>query len=640
MSNKKVVLILEKQSPVIVIDEDNFILEGNAAIFGIENDNHRIYEEEEYMPHLSYLQEKINRKKLVGELDHPEKFETSLKNISHIIEKLWYDKNSRTLKTRIRLLDTDPHGLNARKLIKAGYPLSLSSRAAGVVQENKKVKIKRIFAYDLVADGGFGDKAELARINESLGFNIEELNKTDLSLINEDLGISSDNLLIYDVTDKYKEYLEESADFSQIEDIEKNNSLHKIYNKNNENTVMSNTVSIDEMHKYSVLVKEEMDKISSEINSLKENFSKLSENNIPEVEKVGLLEDQIKNLQEQNKVLSEKLEKAIEYAELIGQKGNDTIEYAEDLSTHIKANRSYTEKIGEILNNSINYSEKIAEDLNNQHNYVQDVIKEHLNNSINFSNILSEQLNGIINYSENIGEKFNYLAEYTELIGKTSNNIISYTSYLAKNTVVKEDFENFINYSEEMFENKVETKPVNEEISLVKNYKSLGEKIDLVLEKIKTQKITKDDITSRYPFLKNLNETQQETFKSLNEAQKSKAAELILNEKETLNETAFNQVIEKATDKNNRWLTEMPENIKPIWDKLDEERKNAIVRKSQWYNLESDYQIRNFWRNQMLEKVEEIKVDDKINESKKEYTNKLGYSSDFIRSIGERLERF
>lgn len=653
INNEKVVLILEKQTPVHVVDEDNFILEGNAAVFGVENENHRVYEEDEYMPHLEYLQEKIARRKLVGEMDHPEKFETSLKGISHIIEKLWYDKPSRTLKCRIRVLDTDPHGLNARKLIKAGYPLSLSSRAAGVVQENKSVKIKRIFAYDLVADGGFGDKAELARVNESLGFDVEELNKTDLTTINEELGIENDNLSIYDVTESYKDYLNEDADFAALEDfnsfLEKNESTKQIYNKNNSQN-MDNPVTTTEMNKYSLLIKEEMEKFSKEITNVKETLSKITESkdNTDET-KVTKLEEQISKLQEQNNVLSEKLNNAIKYAELIGEQSNKSVAYSEKLSEHISMNRKYTEKVGSILNKSINYSENIGEKLNQQHNYVNDVIKEHLNNSINFSNELSKHLNGVINYSENIGEKFNYLASYAEKIGNTTNNVIKYASYLAENSVVKEDFENFVNYSEEMLENKsddVKDDKVNEnkeetkQGKLVNNYKSLGEKIDMVLEKIKTQKKTEKDESTKYPFMKNLNEKQLETFTSLNEAQKSKAATLILeNNSDSITEDSFNSIVESATDKNNKWLTEMPEDLKASWEKLDESQKDSIRRKANWYNLESDYQIRNFWRNQKLEKVEETKVVDKVNESKKE-ESKLGYSSEYVKRIGEGLNRF
>ena len=144
--NDKVVLILERSSENLktVRDGNDIILEGIFAQFGVVNNNDRIYEEEEYLPQLKSLQKKIDEKRLIGELDHPEKFDISLSKISHSIESLTYNKDNRTVTGRIRLLDT-PQGRIAKELVEAGIPISISSRAAGLVEPNKKVKIKKIF---------------------------------------------------------------------------------------------------------------------------------------------------------------------------------------------------------------------------------------------------------------------------------------------------------------------------------------------------------------------------------------------------------------------------------------------------------------------------------------------------------------
>ena len=76
--NENMVFILEKQSQILessketTADGKEYILKGIAAQFGKENNNNRIYEEGEYLPHLDYLKDKIKQKRLVGELDHPE----------------------------------------------------------------------------------------------------------------------------------------------------------------------------------------------------------------------------------------------------------------------------------------------------------------------------------------------------------------------------------------------------------------------------------------------------------------------------------------------------------------------------------------------------------------------------------------
>jgi hypothetical protein len=96
--NENMVFILEKQNQILESSKETtsegkeYILKGVAAQFGKENNNNRIYEEGEYLPHLDYLKDKIKQKRLVGELDHPEKFDISLNNVSHVVEDLMYNK--------------------------------------------------------------------------------------------------------------------------------------------------------------------------------------------------------------------------------------------------------------------------------------------------------------------------------------------------------------------------------------------------------------------------------------------------------------------------------------------------------------------------------------------------------------------
>ena len=136
------------------------------------NRNDRIYMESEMLRHLGYLRDKIKTDGcLLGELDHPEgRFDISLKEASHKITDLWYDDKSHQVRGKLELLDT-PNGKTAKSLIDSGYPLFVSSRAAGDVNEKtKEVEIANIFTYDLVATPGFSE-AKLERVNESLKVN-------------------------------------------------------------------------------------------------------------------------------------------------------------------------------------------------------------------------------------------------------------------------------------------------------------------------------------------------------------------------------------------------------------------------------------------------------------------------------------
>lgn len=136
----------------------------------IINRNRRSYPETEMLKHIHYLRENIKTNGFIlGELDHPvDRFDTQMKEASHKITDLWYDQATHNVMGKLEVLDT-PNGEIARKLIDAGYPLFVSSRAAGDVDpKTHEVHIEQIFTYDIVCTPGFAE-ARLERIDESLG---------------------------------------------------------------------------------------------------------------------------------------------------------------------------------------------------------------------------------------------------------------------------------------------------------------------------------------------------------------------------------------------------------------------------------------------------------------------------------------
>src|SRR5574344_14585 len=136
------------------------------------NRNNRSYPEKEVLRHLGYLREMIKQSgSILGELDHPEgRFDIQLKEASHKITDLWYDQENHNVMGKLEILDT-PNGKIAQELVEAGYPLFVSSRAAGDVDEKThEVEIAQIFTYDIVCTPCFAE-ARLDRINESLGVN-------------------------------------------------------------------------------------------------------------------------------------------------------------------------------------------------------------------------------------------------------------------------------------------------------------------------------------------------------------------------------------------------------------------------------------------------------------------------------------
>ena len=159
----------------VLKNPDKYVFEGvftacSTPDHRIINRNGRCYMENEVLRHLGYLRDMIkeNNGRILGELDHPEgRFEVSMKEASHMITDLWYDQNTHCVMGRLEVLDT-PNGKTLKSLIDAGFPLYVSSRAAGDVNsKTKEVEIAQIFTYDVVCTPGFKE-ARLERVNESL----------------------------------------------------------------------------------------------------------------------------------------------------------------------------------------------------------------------------------------------------------------------------------------------------------------------------------------------------------------------------------------------------------------------------------------------------------------------------------------
>ena len=650
LTNENLFFILEKQdnslavSKVDVDSGQNYILQGIAAQFGKENNNSRIYEEGEYLPHLEYLNDKIGQKRLVGELDHPEKFDISLKNISHVVEDLVYDKDGRVLKIKVRLLDT-PAGQIAKKLVDAGIPLSISSRAAGNVGPDKKVQIKKIFTYDLVADPGFQD-AQLERVYESAGFDsfsIEERSKKSivntLECVNESLGIEKEsNVKIYKV--------ENNEEFEQIFNQEKNKSNVMEANKE--------YVTADELNKYSIFLKKKMDEIETQISEMKTEESQISESSKDDSaykaleERVGKLEKYSEYLAENlesainyGEYLAENLDSSITYSKYLAENLDKTISYSKYLAENVDKGISYTEYVAENVDKSIDYSKYLAERLDDGIQYTE-YVAENLDKNIAYSEYLAENVDKNISYSEYLAENVDKGIAYSEYIAEKLDQGINYTEYLAENVnkgiaysdYLAEKLNGNISQTESISESvKKEVAPsLNEsaresavsasntelvESGFAGDYHNLGNKIDSLIESVKTQKTDE-----------NINEAEAKVKPT---AQTQKANEAI-------NEAAEEKLVESSGYK---FIDDMPEDYAPVWESLNEAHKQSIIAQSQFYNLDTPYQIKNFWTTRQLDtKTVGLQKLQESQETTQPTATKTtqGYSNDYLSWVSKSLE--
>ena len=666
---EQLLFILEKQDNSLTVSKvetgnnDEYILQGIAAQFGKENNNKRIYEEGEYLPHLDYLKTKMSKKRLVGELDHPEKFDISLKNISHVIENLEYDEAGRVLKIKVKLLDT-PAGQIAKKLVDEGIPLSISSRAAGNVGPDKKVQIKKIFTYDLVADPGFPD-AQLERVYESCGLDADFMETrsknslvNSLECINESFGIENEsNVKIYSV--------ENNEEFQKIFDQEKNKS--DIMESNKE------YVTAEELNKYSIFIKEAMGKLEGQISEMKQvgAVAESSEVESPEAiesspEDISL-QERVTKLEKYAGYLAENLDSAIKYGEYLAENLDSSISYSKYIAENLDKNISYSKYVAENVDKGISYSEYVAESVDKNISYSKylaekiddglqysEYLGENLGKNISYSEYLAENLDRGISYSEYLAENLDKGIAYSEYIAEKLENDINYSEYIAENLnkgisyseYIAEGLNKGIAYSDYIAEklntNIDEVGSISEslgtaapslnesarenaegasKVELVESgfagdYSSLGNKIDSLIESVKTQK-TED----------NINEAQTKVEPT---AQTQKA------------ETTVSAVNEENTETSGyKFIDEIPSAYSELWEGLNEGQKQSVIAQASFYNLDTEYQIKNFWSTRQLgAKPVGLQKLNEGQETPESATTKSpqGYSNDYLAWVAKSLE--
>jgi len=359
MSGKKL-LILERSTSNLDYKTDkdgSVVLEGVFTEIGVRNKNNRIYEEKEVLPHINELQEKVKSSKLLGELDHPKDFDISLSNVSHVVEDLRYDEDNKQVLGKIRLLNTSK-GKEAQALIKDGIPLHISSRAAGTVDESGKVKIKKFFTYDLVADPGF-ENAELSRVNESYGFG-------------NDSGV-----IIYEMeetqnTEDKKDLTMENNEFVTVEDFQKYTEyVSGVLNNVKESANSNNNELVEKLVKYS-------EHIAEKVNQLTDYTEYLSENLDKNISYSDYLAENVNKIKDYTTYLAEELDNSISYAEHVAEQADKGIQYSNYLGESLEKGIEYTEYVAEKVDQNIAYSEYLAEGLDKSIKY-SEYIAENVN---------------------------------------------------------------------------------------------------------------------------------------------------------------------------------------------------------------------------------------------------------------------
>ena len=364
--------------------------------------------------------------------------------------------------------------------------------------------------------------------------------------------------------------------------------------------------------------------------------------------------------------LAENLDRNISYSEYIAENLDSSIKYAEYIAENLDTNIAYSEYLAENLDNSIAYSEYIAENLDGNIAY-SEYIAEHLDDNIAYSEYLAENMDKTISYAGLISEKVNgsrlnesrggkmiptledygfeeedpegegygdkgsgdvgYGDEDLPMYGKMKKDLPKSTSAYYMDTEGCEE----CGYDEDT----IETVPLEEEGNPVYNESKLSKQIDKLILEAKKRKVSENNDLN---FLKFLNKTQVDSFHNLT-TEEQETVKLYVNERSYFTGGEVLRLINEALSAKNESLEErlirlMPDNIKPIWNKIDESTKKSIVSQAKLYpELDSELKVEHFWNTRQFKKEQT---------SKKLVSHEALIQEDRLseKEIGSILERF
>jgi hypothetical protein len=652
--------------------QDQHILGGIFTEFDIKNRNERVYTANKFLPCLQEMNERIQNMGVVyGEFDHPDVFDTSLSRASHIITKANYIKENNRVEGEIRLLSTH-WGKEAKALVNDGCPIFVSSRAAGITESDGTVTLKKLFTYDIVADPGFASaKMSVKVLNESFGFsnkaNFRIYEMSDESKINDLFNMNTNDIVTKKQLTDYSKYLINELASTKKEvrtALNKGNLNPKKLEQLLEYYENLNDTN-SQIVKYLDYLAEKVQVMVNENTSLKTTAEKLIKHNDYLAENLEkainyseyVAENLDKNI-EYSEYLAENLDRNISYSEYIAENLDKNISYSEYIAENLDKNIAYSEYIAENLDKNIAYSEYIAENLDKNISY-SEYLAEHLDNSIAYSEYLSEHVEGNIAYSEYIAENLDDNIAYSEYVAENLDKSISYQGLIVEklngNKLFESDGDNeemlptlksagFDSYEEEEQEeqeeqnwNDSEESPSADETPKLEDFNNeedseeeyneedseeenneyegnsdteLSKSIDKLIEEAKKRKAVE---TSDLHFLKFLNKAQVDSFYSLtNEDQET--VTLYINEKSFFTPKEVLGLISEALSSKNETLEErvirlMPENIKPIWNQLNENNRKSILSQARLYPSEvltTESQVEHFWMTRNLRKNESV----------------------------------
>ena len=374
--------------------------------------------------------------------------------------------------------------------------------------------------------------------------------------------------------------------------------------------------NLDKNIAYSEYLAESLDKNISYSEYIAENLDK----NIAYSEYIA--ESLDKNIA-YSEYIAENLDKNISYSEYLAEHVDNSIAYSEYLAEHVEGNIAYSEYIAEHLDDNIAYSEYIAENLDKSISY-QGMIVERLNGSkLNESIGQEEEFPGLdaagfevvedekeeecgpMNQEE---EVMNGIAPAHEEEAYDKEEEEAHTEEEIMNGIAPAHEEEA--YNKEENEEKEEEKEEEVYMNNMNTESELSESINKLIEEAKKRKVSE---TTDLNFLKFLNKSQVDSFYALSD-EEQETVKFHINERSYFTQKEVLTLIAEALSTKNESLEErvirlMPENIKPIWEQLNESSKKSALSQARLYPedvLKTENQVEHFWLTRNFKKNESV----------------------------------
>lgn len=150
-------------------DGQPFVLSGVIQRANTLNANGRVYPFDVLKQEINNYQKLVKENRAFGELDHAEEPIVNMKNVSHMIKKIWMDGDN--VKAQVLVFDT-PSGKIIREIVKGGGVPGISSRALGSLKKQGDVNYVQddlqIICWDFVSEpstpGAFMKLAESKKL--------------------------------------------------------------------------------------------------------------------------------------------------------------------------------------------------------------------------------------------------------------------------------------------------------------------------------------------------------------------------------------------------------------------------------------------------------------------------------------------